>query len=248
MNKLIILLGLVVLSGCITITEKAENATLDKINLTFDEKPKNETVEDVIARPDLEIDTLFWNTLFPDSGQSSELTIKVINTGEDTVEGFNYQITLFKGLDIWREENHESNDTIAPGETTRVKETFTFYEAGKFKAEVYLDWDNSIKEQNELNNYKSTPEITVAEGSEQPSEDEPEEGEVDLGDNKCVDSDDGVNYQIRGSCVDDGPFILGMSDYCENNRQLIELYCTNTTQRCRFAEPYECYCKNGACV
>jgi hypothetical protein len=246
MNKAFILLCAVLLSGCVVITEKAENSTLDKINLSFGEEAENTAVSDVLSRPDLEIDTLFWNTLFPDAGESSELTIKVINTGNGSISGFNYKVTLFKGLDIWREDNHESNATIASGETAREKKTLTFYEEGKYKAEVYLDWDNSIKEQNELNNYKATPEITVSDASEQ--EDEEETEEDILGDNKCVDSDDGVNYQVKGRCVDDGPFILGMSDYCENNRELIELYCTNTTQRCRFAEPYECYCRNGACV
>ncbi|MBW2984152.1 hypothetical protein KY361_03500 [Candidatus Woesearchaeota archaeon] len=259
MSKLLVLLCIfVLLAGCIVIKDDEEEnkTTRPEINLSFDleeeETEEPEPIEESATKPDLEITQLIWGTLFPKVNENNRLIIKVVNNGNASVDEFNYKVTLFKGYDAWKEVTFVYEDVLEPGNITKITEMFAFDETGQFKAEVYLDWDNSIKEQGELNNYKTSSVITVSEPGPEESENESEEtseGEnVTLGTKNCVDSDGGINYNVKGRCVDDGPFILGMDDYCESNFELIELYCTNRTQRCRFAEPYECYCKNGACV
>ncbi len=254
MNKALIFLFItILLTGCIVIEEdEGENVTGKGINLSFDleeETEEPETVGEVLNRPDLEITNIYWSTLFPDTNESVDLGIKIINKGNTSVDGFNYKITLFKAYDTWKEETYDYEGILERDDTTKITKTFSFDQAGQFKAEAYIDWDNSIKELDELNNYKQASPLTVSESTEEETEEEgSEEINATLGENKCVDSDDGINYHEKGRCVDDGPFILGMNDYCETKFSLVELYCTNTTQRCRFAEPYRCYCKNGACV
>ncbi|MBW2980899.1 hypothetical protein KY360_05780 [Candidatus Woesearchaeota archaeon] len=255
MSKTLIFLFIsILLTGCIVIEENIEenDTSREDLNLTFDleaeETEEPETVGEVLNRPDMEITTIYWSTLFPDTNESVDLGVKVANKGNTSVDGFNYKITLFKDNDKWKEQNYEHEGVLERDDTTKITKTFSFDKPGQFKAEAYIDWDNSIKELDELNNYKQTSPLTVSESTEEESEEESEEINVTLGGNKCVDSDDGINYHEKGRCVDDGPFILGMNDYCETKFSLVELYCTNTTQRCRFAEAYRCYCKNGACV
>ena len=242
----------ILLTGCIVIEEEeGENVTGKGINLSFDLEEETETTEDIPTKPDLEITNIYWSTLFPDANESVDLGVKAINNGNTSVNGFNYKITIFKDQYELKEETYEYEGVLERDDTVKITKTFSFDESGQFKAEVYIDWDNSIKELDELNNYKQTSPLTVSESTEEESDEDEEESEeinVTLGENKCVDSDGGINYHEKGRCVDNGPFILGMDDYCENNFSLVELYCTNETQRCRFAEPYRCYCKNGACV
>lgn len=254
MNKLLLLLLVVIfISGCIEIEGgKKDSPDEEKINVTFDldEKETEEEPEPVSGdgKADLEITHIYWSTLFPDLNEEDELNVRVINNGNVSVNGFSYKITLFKE-DVWKEETFDYDETLGPGNKARFSQVYSFDEAGKYKAEVYLDWDNSIKESEELNNYKQTPTITVSEEqASDTTEESDEEINITLGANKCLDSDDGINYFEKGRCVDDGPFELGMDDYCKDKFTLVELYCTNKTLRCRFAEPYECYCKSGACV
>lgn len=263
MNKVLILLcTLILLNGCIVIEDEEENkTTLPDINVTFDlddeetEEPETEKDEGTI-KPDLEIIQIFWATLFPDVGESDRLIFKVINNGNVSVDGFNYKVILFKEYDSWKEETFEHEDVLGPEKSVTIRQDFMFNETGQFRADVTVDWDNSIKESEELNNFKTSSIMTVSDPD--PGDEEEEESDDDTNEtqepeltkiNKCVDSDDGINYNVKGRCMDDGPFILGMSDFCEHNFKLIELYCTNRTiPRCKFAEPYECYCKDGACV
>ncbi|MFC1705056.1 CARDB domain-containing protein [Nanoarchaeota archaeon] len=255
MNKLLVsLLAIVLLVGCITIEKDAGNITIEEevnISLDLDEEPQENS-----EKPDLMMTNIYWSTLFPKLNEYDDLTVKVMNRGDSSVSGFEYKITLFNEGEEWSEQIYTYEDALGPNNSTKITKGFSFNSSGKYSAEVYLDWDNSIKELDEINNYRQTGSITVSEieaddgGSDDTddSQDTTEDVNVTLGEEKCVDTDDGLNYYEKGRCVDDGPFILGMDDYCKDNFHLVELYCTNRTLRCRFAEPYECYCKKGACV
>ncbi len=256
MNKIVwFVLALVLIAGCIEIEDAAKDTLNETLNIDFGEPQAKEEPApvQVSAKPDLTISTIYWSTLYPEPGDSDELNFKVQNKGNVSVAGFNYKINLVKEESKWKEETYISNRTLNPGDEAKLEEGFVFNETGRFKAEVYIDWDNSIPESDEMNNHKEATSITVEEAYV-PEEDEEQDSESDEGLNKtenrdwCEDTDNGIKYYEKGRCTDNGPFTLGMDDYCKDKFTLIELYCTNSTQRCRFAEPYECYCKNGACV
>ncbi|MFH1399787.1 MAG: hypothetical protein ABIG95_06800 [Candidatus Woesearchaeota archaeon] len=70
----------------------------------------------------------------------------------------------------------------------------------------------------------------------------------------CTDTD-GINYNTKGSCVDNNAYIYPVSDHCQNDDGVIhlyEMYCHPYSKQCFSAPGYVCpdgfVCSDGACV
>ncbi|MBW2996229.1 hypothetical protein KY332_02905 [Candidatus Woesearchaeota archaeon] len=69
---------------------------------------------------------------------------------------------------------------------------------------------------------------------------------------ECTDTDGGMDYYTKGTCVDSNAYPTGATDHCqvdEGVMHLYEMYC-HSEYECHSAEGYECPngCADGACI
>lgn len=210
------------------------------------EGEEEEEVSESNLLPDLDLTNLFWETKFPTINEEDILNIKVKNDGAADIDSFTYAIEWYKDDEFWKEESFVYNDALKAGDSIKIEEEFSFSSTKTYKAKVYLDEGNEIKENDEFNNLlvaEVTPRLPTT--GDDDDEDEDDNGGSSSSSGTCIDTDGGKDFDVKGTCSDQEEYQAGFDDICISSSLLWEMYCDNG--ECKKYEK-SCSCAGGACT
>lgn len=191
------------------------------------------------SNKDLYLKDVLISTLYPDPGESFEVSPDIHNRGTEKIDKFDYTINIMKDGNIVKTDTIIYSGGLDVGEKTRPDHVYSFKDEGAYKVEVSVDAFNSINEFDETNN-EITKTISINKPSNYTSK---VQDSASMG--TCTDSDGGKVYGQKGTCQDGASYLAPFADFCDTPSKLVELYCSNN--RCQ-QEQRTCQCVSGICI
>lgn len=191
--------------------------------------------------PDLAVINVSWSNSSGLTEHSISFDAIIDNLGNESITGFLYFFEIHKGDGLILRDNNTYSSKFYPGKNVVKSLLFTPELKGDYVGKIILDPNNDVKESNESNNFMSL-KLSV---------EKYDPNYINLteffGNKTCVDSDNGRNYNVSGSCRDKYSMTQSMSDFCMGDYTLNELYCKGNAS-CAFEE-YDCphICRDGRC-
>lgn len=249
------MLVLILLVGCSNDVETNNNETSgdeasDGESTEVEDVVEEKTIEKVLTSKNSDLKpSIYSNKLYPKLDEEIELKFEVINDGiADIINPISYKIEVLRdGIYVLQKENSSDVKVLKKKTETLEELDLKLIEYGTYKVTLMLDPENSIDELREENNNKTlTIYLKEKTTSDDDGDDDSSSSTSSGGDEDCSDSDDGLDFEEKGTCTDSN-FLNGKDDFCAGDERLGEMFCQNN--KCNIQiEVCDNMCSGGKCI